>query len=113
MVPLMRSILLSLKETIVRPSRHGALPCSDARFPVLFPRMERSTNTVAGAVRQSVVTAVPGTFLRRKDFAELAEQFHQVVFRRVVRQITDIELLGHCHCPLRKERSGEASVLNG
>jgi hypothetical protein len=31
--------------------------------------MERSTNTVAGAVRQSVVTAVPGTFLRRKDFA--------------------------------------------
>jgi hypothetical protein len=31
--------------------------------------MERLTETVAGAVRHRVVTAAPGTFLRRKDFA--------------------------------------------
>src|ERR1039458_3600320 len=31
--------------------------------------MSRSTDTVAGVVRHRVVTAAPGTFLRRKDFA--------------------------------------------
>jgi hypothetical protein len=44
-----------------------------------------------GAVRVAV-----DDDLRRKDLAVLAEQFNQVVFRSVVREITDIELLGHC-----------------
>src|SRR5262249_41755194 len=34
--------------------------------------------------------------LRREDLAILTEQLHQVVLGGVVRQVADIELLGHC-----------------